>query len=115
MRIALLAVAAAALVTADASAQPMFQAPPTPPEPTTNPTTTADDAARGDPDKIVCRSMRPPTGTRMRSARTRQKVCMSKADWEQQEEEARQMLKLRDSGFCTPSVMNGHGNDCNGG
>jgi len=94
----------AGLISTAASAQPMMQSPaPEPPEPSTAAATTADPSAT-DPNKVICRSVRPPTGTRVRSARTRQKVCMSKADWDQQEREAQEQLRERDRGVCP---MNG--------
>ena len=108
-----IAVGLAALISSAALANPVLQAP-EPPEPTTGPETAADDGVR-DPDKVICRSLRPPTGTRVRSARTRQKVCLTKTEWERREEEAREMLRARDSGTCQPSSMINGPNDCNGG
>jgi len=107
LRLALIA-GMAGLISSAAIAQPMLQAPAAePPEPSSNPSTTADDAARGDPNKIICRTVRPPTGTRVSSARSRQKVCMSKADWEQQERDAQEQLRVRDSGVCAPGECRG--------
>ena len=53
-----------------------------------------------DPLKIVCRKVRPPTGTRIISSQTRQRMCMTGADWEQQELDAQEVLRLRDEGVC---------------
>jgi hypothetical protein len=56
-----------------------------------------------DPLKIVCRKVRPPTGTRIISGQTRQSMCMSNVDWEQQELDAREVLRERDRGICAPN------------
>jgi len=116
MRVAVVAaIAAASFVGAAALAQPMMGGPVfEPPEPTTNPATTADDAARGDPNKIICRNVRPPTGTRVRSARTRQKVCMSKAQWEQEEAEARENARNMNPGVCGGMDKGSSGGSCSG-
>lgn len=44
-------------------------------------TVTADGEAR-DPLKVICRKAPPPTGTRVRTSRTRQQICMTQADWD---------------------------------
>jgi hypothetical protein len=90
VRLALLAGSALLLSTA-AMAQPMAQSSGAP-EPMANPTSTAD-ASASDPDKIICRNVKPPTGTRLGSARNRQRVCQTKADWEQQEAEAQEAAR----------------------
>ena len=78
------------------------------PEPssTTAPSTTPETAS-GDPDKIICRTVKPVTGTRVSSARSRQKMCMTKREWEIQEQEARDALKVRDRGTCAPGACTG--------
>lgn len=65
------------------------------------------DEADDDPMKIICRRVRPPTGTRVAGPGTRQQMCMSKADWEQQELDAQEALKVRDSGVCAPRECSG--------
>lgn len=50
--------------------------------------------------KIVCRKVRPPTGTRVVGSQTRQRMCMTKADWEQQELDAQEAFRERDTGIC---------------
>jgi hypothetical protein len=57
------------------------------PEPTTNAASTAD-APANDPNKVICKNVKPPTGTRIGSARNRQRICQTRADWEQQEADA---------------------------
>jgi hypothetical protein len=59
----------------------------------------ADD--RYDPDKVICRTIRPPTGTRVASARNQRKVCQTRQQWQDQEREAQEALKVRDRGLCT--------------
>ena len=75
------ALAAAGMVYASA-AVPLFgqDSPP-------NPTDPQGPAAAGadDPHKVICRTARPPTGTRVNSGRSRNKICMTRADWEQAE------------------------------
>lgn len=62
-------------------------------------------AEPGDHDKIICRTARPPTGTRVRSARSRNTVCMTKADWELQDREAQDAARTvaRNSNNTEPS------------
>ncbi len=69
-------------------------------------TRSTDDVDR-DPTKMICRNVRPPTGTRVSRGRTRQRMCMSRADWEQQERDAQDALKVRDSGICSPGECRG--------
>lgn len=85
------AMAGAVLLTVAASPAPSPQAAPQP----------ATEGSRGDPDKIICRTVRPPTGTRVANARTRQKVCQTRDQWEELEREAQEALKVRDRGICT--------------
>jgi hypothetical protein len=40
-----------------------------------------------DPMKIVCRNMRPPTGSRLQG-RDRQRVCQTQREWDDQRDEA---------------------------
>lgn len=107
LRFALIA-ALAVTGSTTAMAQPSAQAPMNAPEPITNSSTTADTSST-DPDRIICRNVKPPTGTRIASARSRQRVCMTKADWEQQEREAQEALRVRDSGVCSPGECGGPG------
>jgi len=107
-RIVLIAGAAGFLSTA-ALAQPELRAS-TPPEPssaTAPDTSTEAKTDNEDPDKIICKTVKPVTGTRVSSARTRTKMCMSKREWEIQEQEARDALKGRDSGVCSPGQCSG--------
>lgn len=89
LRIVLIASVAGAISTA-AMAQPAFTG--EPPEPTTNSSMTADPSAT-DPNKVVCKASKPPTGTRVRSSRTRTKVCMTKAEWDIQAAEAQEAAR----------------------
>ena len=89
LRILLIA-GAAGLLSTTAMAQAFGGA--EPPEPTSNPSMTADPSA-GDPNKVVCKNSKPPTGTRVRSSRTRTKVCMTKAEWDQQAAEAQEAAR----------------------
>ena len=49
----------------------------------------------------------PPTGTRVGSSRNRQRICQTRADWEQQAREAQEALRVRDSGVCSPGECRG--------
>ena len=107
LRIALITGLAAAVSTA-AFATPLLQAQGNQPQPAASPSTT-DDMANFDPGKVICRNVKPPTGTRIAGSRNRQRICMTKADWEQQERDAQEALRTRDRGFCS------NGNDkCRG-
>jgi len=104
-RIILLAGAAGLLSTA-AIAQPELRAS-TPPEPSsaTAPSTSTDAKAEvDDPDKLICKTVKPVTGTRVSSARTRTKMCMTKREWDEQAEEAKQALRTGTDGqFSRPN------------
>lgn len=96
------AMAAAILLAGAASAQDPYS------DDESDQASTVADAADADggdydPLKIICRRVQPPTGTRIISPQTRQTMCMSRADWDQQEEDAREVLKERDRGICAPS------------
>ncbi len=54
--------------------------------------------AGSDRDKVICRYVKPPTGTRVGSSKNRQRICQTKAEWEQQAAEAQDALKIRDRG-----------------
>jgi hypothetical protein len=56
---------------------------------------------RFDPSKVICRTIRPPTGTRVVNARSQRKVCQTRQQWEDQEREAQEALRVRDRGICT--------------
>jgi hypothetical protein len=105
LRFALIAGLAGVISTA-AMAQPSAQSPGSAPEPTTNATSTAD-ASANDPDKVICRNVKPPTGTRLGSARNRQRVCQTKEQWDEQARAAQEALKVRDSGICAPGECSG--------
>lgn len=64
-------------------------------------------ASDNDPSKVICRNVKPPTGTRLASSRNRQRVCMTKAEWDDQAREAQEALKVRDSGVCSPGQCSG--------
>ena len=91
------AMAGVVLVTVAASPAPSPQGAPEP----------ATEDSRNDPDKIICRTVRPPTGTRVANARTRQKVCQTRDQWEELEREAQEALKVRDRGICTGERCSG--------
>lgn len=97
---------AAGILATAASAQPSLQGA-APPEPMTNPATTADTSSDHDPNKVICRNVRPPTGTRLGSSRNRQRICQTREQWEQQEREAQEALKVRDRGTCSPGQCSG--------
>lgn len=88
-----LAAGLAGLVATAVAAQPSVRADAGAPEPAINPSTTADTSA-ADPDKIICRNVKPPTGTRVASARNRLRICLSKADWDIQEREAQEQARM---------------------
>lgn len=94
----ILAATGVVLLTAAAAPAPVAEDPQAP---------AAAGDGRLDPDKVVCRTVRPPTGTRVANARSRQKVCQTRQQWEDQEREAQEALKVRDRGICT-------GDNCSG-
>jgi hypothetical protein len=63
------------------------------PAPVTTPVNTPDAASAGtnpsDPNEIVCRSMAPPTGTRLGTRR----VCQTRHEWEMQYQETQRELQ----------------------
>jgi len=94
MKSVLLAGAMALAAVTAVAAQPMFGG--EPPEPSAGSfAPTADEKAREnvDPDKVVCKTVKPVTGTRVSSARTRNKVCMTQREWDQQADEAKEGLR----------------------
>jgi len=73
-------------------------------------TVTADDLDEGeilDALKVVCKRVRPPTGTRLVTGQTRQQMCMTRADWDVLEQETQEAIRERDKGICG-------GNSCGG-
>lgn len=60
-------------------------------------------AAVSDPDKVICKTVKPPTGTRVGSARNRTKMCMTKGEWDEQARQAQEQLNQRNSGICSGS------------
>jgi len=70
------ALAVTPLLGQDTSATPAVVTP-TAPEATVAAAPEADD-----PTKIICRAAAPPTGTRVRTGRSRQQICMTRGDWE---------------------------------
>lgn len=102
----ILAASLAGLLASAATAQ---SEPSSSTEPTVDPATvvTAAEDEEYDPLKVVCRKVRPPTGTRVISGQTRQRMCMSNADWEQQELDAQEALRERDKGTCSGNACGG--------
>lgn len=94
----ILAVTGVVLLTVAAAPAPVAGTTPSPP---------AADDGRLDPDKVICRTVRPPTGTRVANGRTRQKICQTREQWEDLERDAQEALKVRDRGICT-------GDNCSG-
>lgn len=92
MRLVLIA-GLAGLIATSAVAQPAANAPSGAPEPSTNSAMTADTSSNNDPNKVICKNVKPPTGTRLGSSRNRQRICQTKADWDQQELEAQEMAR----------------------
>jgi len=88
-----LAASAAALISSAAFAEPGAGGLQSAPEPSSNSATTADPSASADPSKVICKNVKPATGTRLTSSRSRQRICMTKADWEQQEAEAQEAAR----------------------
>jgi len=70
-------------------------------DPGANVTTPVDRNA--DPDKVICKTVKPVTGTRVSSARSRTKVCMTKQQWDDQAREAQEQLNQRNRGVCSGS------------
>ena len=61
----------------------------------------ADGPARIDMQEVVCRNVRPPTGTRLQKRRT-ERVCMTRAEWDHQSQEAQDARRRMDNGTCGP-------------
>ena len=104
MRRVLIIAAAAALMASTAASQSFdFQSAP---EPTAAPPEPADpnaDESR-DPHRIVCKSARPRTGTRLMRGSFKSKTCLTTADWQRLEDEAREVIKMRDNGLCADNT-----------
>ena len=101
LRLSLIAVGIAGVLSTAAVAQ-VFDPSSMPAErsePASNPSATADVGA-SDPNKVICSNVRPPTGTRVKSSRTRTKLCMTKAEWDEQAREAQEIMKEKDRGVC---------------
>lgn len=64
-------------------------------------TTTTPTDPNADPDKVICKTVKPVTGTRVSSSRTRTKLCMTKREWDQQALEAQEQLNQRNRGVCS--------------
>ena len=104
LRLALIAGLAAGLAPA-AMAQP--SGPTSAPEPTANTAATADTSGDNDPNKVICKNVKPPTGTRLGSSRNRQRVCQTREQWDEQAREAQEALKARDRGTCSNGACGG--------
>lgn len=59
----------------------------------------ADVRERIDLEEIVCRNLRPPTGTRIQRRRT-ERVCQTRREWEHRTEEAQAARRAMDNGTC---------------
>lgn len=104
-RLALAASLAGLLATA-AVAQTELQS--TEPSSTNPPASTAEaDAGKSDSSKVVCKTVKPPTGTRVGSSRSRTRICMTKGEWDEQARAAQEELKVRDRGICSPGECSG--------
>ena len=55
---------------------------------------------RFDPLRMLCRRVRPKTGTRISRAPSDERICLTAAEWERREEVARDVLETRDRGLC---------------
>jgi hypothetical protein len=115
MRRLIVAVALAGMMSTAAYAQVFDRAPP---EPTGMPMEASDIGAdtpenERDPNKVICRDVRPPTGTRLATSRKRTRMCMTRERWEQQERDAQEVLKTRDRGICSGGI-DGTPNPCSG-
>lgn len=88
MRAALVAFSLAALAATSVHAVPSLQVTAAPaPDPATADAQAATVTGDRDPMKVICRTMRPPTGTRLQ-ARSRERVCQTQGDWDAQATEA---------------------------
>lgn len=96
----LLATAAIAQPDVPAASEP-GGAMPSAPGSSSGVTTTTPTDPNADPDKVICRTVKPPTGTRVSSSRTRTKLCMTKREWDQQAVEAQEQLNQRNRGTCS--------------
>ena len=76
---------------------------PSGPGTTSGVTTTTPTDPNADPDKVICKTVKPVTGTRVASGRTRTKLCMTKREWDQQALEAQEQLNQRNRGTCSGS------------
>lgn len=103
LRLALAAGLAGLLATA-AVAQPQMRQAPEPSMPATPPTV---DLSSGDPDKVICKTVKPVTGTRVSSGRNRTKLCMTKAEWDEQARKAQEQLNERNRGTCSGGSCSG--------
>lgn len=59
-----------------------------------------------DSQKVICRAATPPTGTRIRG-RSRQQLCMTKADWEIMEAEAQAEARANNDPTRNREFLNG--------
>lgn len=60
-----------------------------------------------DPLRMLCRRVRPKTGTRIVSAKNDSRICLTQEEWERRTEVAREALRERDRGVCSGSCMTG--------
>lgn len=60
----------------------------------------APEARRYDPMKVLCRRIRPQTGTRIVRDRGDERLCQTMAEWDRQSELGQEALRERDRGIC---------------
>jgi hypothetical protein len=58
------------------------------------------EARRYDPLKVLCRRIRPQTGTRIVRDRGDERLCQTMAEWDRQAELAQETMRERDRGVC---------------
>ena len=104
----------AGLIATAAVAQPEMPQVPEPsgvllsgPDASPRVTTTTPTDPNADPDKVICKTVKPVTGTRVASSRSRTKVCMTKREWDQQAIEAQEQLNQRNRGTCSGANCSG--------
>lgn len=105
IRAALVAFSLAALAATSVHAVPSLQVTAAP-EPAATDAQETTVTGKDDPMKIVCRAMRPPTGTRLQG-RSRERICQTQADWDAQRDEAQ---AAADSAMRNPNALQANEN-----
>jgi len=57
-------------------------------------------AKRYDPTRIVCRKVKPKTGSRVVRDKGDERICLTQAEWDRHSDLAQESLKERDRGVC---------------